>query len=187
VKRVLCAVDLSDLSVELLECAAAIGQSYGGYLTILHVVPTFDAVERHPGEWFNPVTVACSMHRDDVIEHMRQTATAAGIPDDRVRYEAESGEPGMTIVPRALALRADTIVLGTRARRGLERLLGSVPDSILRHAPCDLRSGRSLGRAGRTRRFHSLGRLSNRSCAAAPCPVLTIRSAHELLSYGEHP
>lgn len=32
----------------------------------------------------------------------------------------------MTIVARALALRADTIVLGTRARRGLDRLLGSV-------------------------------------------------------------
>jgi len=49
VKRVLCAVDLSDLSVGLLECAAAIEQWHGGSLTILHVVPTFDAVERHPG------------------------------------------------------------------------------------------------------------------------------------------
>ena len=46
-KRVLCAVDLSDLSVDLLECAAAIGRWYGRCLTILHVVPTFDAVERH--------------------------------------------------------------------------------------------------------------------------------------------
>jgi nucleotide-binding universal stress UspA family protein len=138
VKRVLCAVDLSDLSVELLECAAAIVQWYGGCLTILHVVPTFDAVERHPGEWFDPVTVVYSMRRDEVIEHMRQAAAAAGIPDDRVRYEAESGEPGMTIVARALAFRADTIVLGTRARRGLDRLLGSVTDSVLRHAPCDV-------------------------------------------------
>jgi len=32
----------------------------------------------------------------------------------------------MTIVARALALKADTIVLGTRATRGLDRLLGSV-------------------------------------------------------------
>ena len=137
-KRVLCAVDLSDLSVELLECAATIVQWYGGCLTILHVVPTFDAVERHPGEWFDPVTVVYSMRPDEVIEHMRQAAAAAGIPDDRVRSEAESGEPGTTIVARALALRADTIVLGTRARRGLDRLLGSVTDSVLRHAPCDV-------------------------------------------------
>lgn len=135
-KRVLCAVDLSDLSVELVECAAAIEQWYGGCLTILHVVPTFDAVERHPGEWFDPVTVVYSMRRDDAIEHMRQAA--AGISADRVRYEAESGEPGMTIVARALALRADTIVLGTCARRGLDHLLGSVTDSVLRHAPCDV-------------------------------------------------
>jgi len=84
------------------------------------------------------VTVVSSMRRGDVIEHMRQATAAAGIPDDRVRYEAESGEPGMTIVARALALRADTIVLGTRARRGLDRLLGSVTDSVLLHTPCDV-------------------------------------------------
>ena len=137
-KRVLCAVDLSDLSVELLECAAAIKHWYGGCLTILHVVPTFDAVERHPGERFDPVPVVCCMRPDEVIEHMRHAAAAAGIPDDRVRYEAESGEPGMTIVARALAFRADTIVLGTRAKRGLDRLLGSVTDSVLRRAPCDV-------------------------------------------------
>ena len=74
------------------------------------------------------MTVVYSMRRDEVIEHMRQAAAAAGIPDDRVRYEAESGEPATTIVARALALRADTIVLGTRARRGLDRLLGSVTE-----------------------------------------------------------
>ena len=50
-KRVPCAVDLSDLSVELVDRVAAIVQWYGGCLTILHVVPTFDAVEWHPGEW----------------------------------------------------------------------------------------------------------------------------------------
>jgi nucleotide-binding universal stress UspA family protein len=84
VKRVLCAVDLSDLSVELLECAAAIGRWCGGCLTVLHVVPTFDAVERHPGEWFDPVTVGYSVRRDDVIEYVRQAAAAAGILEDRV-------------------------------------------------------------------------------------------------------
>lgn len=138
VQRVLCAIDLSDLSVELLGYAAAIVQRYHGRLTVLHVVPTFDAVERHSGEWFDPVTVAYTMRRDEVIEHMRQTAAAAGISDDRVRYESESGDPATTIVTRAHALQAETIVLGTRARRGLDRLLGSVTDSVLRHTRCDV-------------------------------------------------
>ena len=44
---------------------------------------------------------------------MRQAVAAAGIPNGRVRFEAECGEPAMRIVARALALRADTIVLGT--------------------------------------------------------------------------
>jgi nucleotide-binding universal stress UspA family protein len=90
-----------------------------------------------------------------VIEHPRQTAAAAGIPDDRVRYEAESGDPGMTIVARAFALRADTIVLGNHRRGGPALpFLGSTVEQIGR---------------------------------AASCSVLTIRSPHERLLYGQHP
>ena len=45
---------------------------------------------------------------------------AAGITGDRVRYEVDSGEPAIAIVERALAIHADTIVLGTRPRGGVE-------------------------------------------------------------------
>ena len=38
-KRVLCAVDLSDVSMDVLHCAQAIVQGYRGCLTVLHVVP----------------------------------------------------------------------------------------------------------------------------------------------------
>jgi universal stress protein A len=137
VKRVLCAIDLSDASVALLKHAADIAQRYGGALTVLHVVPTFDAVETHPGEWFAPVTIVY-LRREAVMERVRQAVLAAGIRDDDVRCEAEAGEPATVIVARALALRADTIVLGTHARHGLESLLGSTADAVLRRAPCDV-------------------------------------------------
>ena len=39
-KRVLCAVDLSDVSMDVLHYAQAIVQGYRGCLTVLHVVPT---------------------------------------------------------------------------------------------------------------------------------------------------
>jgi len=51
------------------------------------LVPTFEAVERHLGEWFDPVTVVYSMRRDEVIEHLRQAVAAAGIPSDGVATE----------------------------------------------------------------------------------------------------
>jgi len=138
VKRVLCAIDLSDASVALLAHAAAIVRSSGGSLAVLHVVPTFDAVETHPGEWFDPVRIVYPLRREEVMERVRQAVLAAGIGDDEVRCEAEAGEPAAVIVARALALRADTIVLGTHARHGVERLLGSTAEAVLRRAPCDV-------------------------------------------------
>jgi nucleotide-binding universal stress UspA family protein len=128
VNRVLCAVDLSDGSVELLQYANAIVHSYGGCLTVLHVVPTSDAQGMRLGELV-----------DSVIEHLSLEVGAAGITGNRVRYEVESGEPARAIIARALAIRADTVVLGAHARREVEPLLmGPVTDAVVRCAPCDM-------------------------------------------------
>jgi len=114
-------------------------QWYGGCLTVLHAVPTFDAIETHPGDWFDPITVVYPMRRDAVIERVGQMVVAAGIPHDRVRCEAEAGVAAPTIVGPALALRADTVVLGMHAGHDAERLLlGSTADAVLRRAPCDV-------------------------------------------------
>ena len=127
-KRVLCALDVSDASVEPLQYAHAIVHGYGGCLTVLHVVQTSDAREMRPGEFV-----------DSVVEHLRLAVGAAGITGDRVRYEVESGEPARAIVARALAIHADTVVLGAPARRGVEPLLmGPVTDAVVRCAPCDV-------------------------------------------------
>ena len=53
--------------------------------------------------------------------------------EERVVY----GEPGAKIVEVALDSGVDLIVMGTQGRRGLPRvLMGSVAESVLRHAPC---------------------------------------------------
>jgi nucleotide-binding universal stress UspA family protein len=137
--RILCPIDLSERSIELLQYAAMIQHWYGGDLTLLHVVPTFDAVEAHAGDWFDPVTVAYPMLREDVIERIRDAVAAAGISEARLHYEAAAGHPAAAILDTALALSADLIVVGTQARSGLDGvLLGSVADTILRRAPCDV-------------------------------------------------
>lgn len=138
-KRILCPVDLSERSIEPLKYAAAVQQWYGGCVTILHVVPTFDAVEMHAGDWFDPVSVAYPMPREKVIDCMRQAVAAARIPEAHLTYEIEAGEPAAAIVNRALALSADVIVVGTHARLGIDGLvLGSIADSVLRRAACDV-------------------------------------------------
>jgi nucleotide-binding universal stress UspA family protein len=81
-----------------------------------------------PGEWAHPV-----------VDELRKIVDDAGVPGERVQCDIESGDPARVIVARALAMQADTIVLGTGARHDRERLLvGPVTDVVVRRAPCDV-------------------------------------------------
>ena len=97
INRILCPIDLSERSIELLEYAAAIQHWYGGDLTVLHVVPTFDAVEAHAGDWFDPVTVTYPIPREGVIERLRDAVAVAGISGARLHYEAAAGNPAASV------------------------------------------------------------------------------------------
>jgi nucleotide-binding universal stress UspA family protein len=50
-----------------------------------------------------------------------------------IAHEAH-GEPAMVIVHTAHQLSADVVVIGTRERSGVGRLMGSVSESVIRHA-----------------------------------------------------
>jgi universal stress protein A len=51
--------------------------------------------------------------------------------------EVRLGDAGEEIVAAAADLQADILVLGTHGRTGLKHLLlGSVAESVMRHAPC---------------------------------------------------
>ena len=51
----------------------------------------------------------------------------------------ELGSPKSKIIDTAAEWHADLIVLGSHGRTGLDRfLLGSLPDSVLRHAHCSV-------------------------------------------------
>lgn len=56
-----------------------------------------------------------------------------------VGYEAAEGKIEESIVAKAVAWKADLIVMGSHGRNGLQRLiLGSVSQSVVTHAPCSV-------------------------------------------------
>jgi nucleotide-binding universal stress UspA family protein len=58
---------------------------------------------------------------------------------DRVTARVVEAEPRTGILETAAQWRADLIVLGSHGRRGLEKLmLGSVAESVARHATCSV-------------------------------------------------
>ena len=136
-RRVLCAVDLSEESVRTLKYAGAVARWYGGRLTALHVVPTFDPMEVRIGGLFDPVQIVNPVSREAVVDRVRETLGTAHILPGSADVAAESGETTATIVDQCIARRADLLVIGTHGRSGFDRLmLGSVAEKLLRKAPC---------------------------------------------------
>jgi nucleotide-binding universal stress UspA family protein len=131
--RILCPVDLGELSARTLTYAGAMARWYDAHLIALHVVPSFTPMEVVTG--VEPVSLVCPLSREDVLEQLRQTVEEAGLVADALN--AEAGEPAATIVDQALATRADLLVMATHGRSGFDRFfLGSVTEKVLRKAPC---------------------------------------------------
>ena len=61
----------------------------------------------------------------------------------RVAMHTRTGRPDREIAQLASDVGADLIVVGTQGKKGLERLfLGSVAESLVRHAPCAVLANR---------------------------------------------
>jgi len=74
--------------------------------------------------------------QDHVID-AQELAKGEGLADPRGRTEA--GDPASVLLDVAADLHADLIVVGSRGMAAASRfLLGSVPNRVSHHAPCDV-------------------------------------------------
>jgi nucleotide-binding universal stress UspA family protein len=59
--------------------------------------------------------------------------------DQRVEFTSIEASPAEGLRARAEEKRADLIVIGSHGHRGVRRfLLGSVAETVVRHAPCSV-------------------------------------------------
>jgi nucleotide-binding universal stress UspA family protein len=133
IKRILCPVDLSEVSRHALDHALALAKWYEARVTVLHVFNTPQLLAPAPGmgaeiAYLPPVQPA------DVTEEVRRfcgpAVTAMGSPVD---IEVLEGNAANEIVSLAERLPADLVVTGTHGRGGFERfVLGSVTEKVLR-------------------------------------------------------
>ena len=74
----------------------------------------------------------------ELLNGYKEVATNAGVKDVETRLEFGSPK---SIIPKKLAheINADLIMSGTSGLNAVERfIVGSVSESIVRHAPCDV-------------------------------------------------
>ena len=126
---VLAATDLSDTSLPAIAAAIEVAKERGTELIVLHSVEEgsgqAEAVETASNEW-----------RRKIAARLKKLIEPSGVP---VTFDVAQGPPADNIVARADDLGAELIVVGTRGRSGMDRLMyGSVAETVSRTASCSV-------------------------------------------------
>jgi nucleotide-binding universal stress UspA family protein len=132
-KRVLITTDLSPMSAHVHDVGLELADIISGpaeLVTKSLLVVAYDTVLPPPLRRELLDEAAKTEH----ARFLSQRTQGQKVTESKVRF----GDPAREIVAEAEAWEADLVVLGTHARRGIEKLLlGSVAGSVLRAAPCN--------------------------------------------------
>jgi nucleotide-binding universal stress UspA family protein len=129
VDRLLFPTDGSDAAQSGFEYAVALAADTGAELFVLHVADTSEISHtRIEGE----VIDAFVEEGESIVE---ETVASAGTQDVDVTTDVVQGVPDETIVQYAEQYDIDYIVMPTRGREGVQHLVGSVTERVLRRAP----------------------------------------------------
>jgi nucleotide-binding universal stress UspA family protein len=115
-RRIVVGVDGSEPAERALDRAADLA-GYGSTLTVVSVARDGEGYAAGPLE----------QARERLL---RRHVTAS--------YLQPVGDPASELVEAARQLEADLLVLGRRSRSLRRLVLGSVSDTVVRHAPCDV-------------------------------------------------
>ncbi|MFC1547751.1 universal stress protein [Candidatus Neomarinimicrobiota bacterium] len=144
--HILCATDLSPRSDEALRMALHMTAKYNAKLTILNVHEEFmDKQEmtmlrvsvEQMQERFRDIAIKCRAQMEKLV-------TSVGIDDLQVEYLIREGKAKDVIVKVAEEIESQMdepseplIVMGTNGQDSLlERLIGTVAEHVVAHAPC---------------------------------------------------
>jgi nucleotide-binding universal stress UspA family protein len=106
----------------------------------LHVVSAYEPSPARVGgkqpvaeaaEW----SVGSDFKVEAVLERARDTARAGHV---EIEVHAPKGDAADSLISTAKEQDADLIVMGSRGMQGARRVLGSVPNKVSHHAPCDV-------------------------------------------------
>jgi len=134
-QHILCAVDLSAENVAVFSRAAELANHYHARLSLLHVV------EYVPIDLANELVLPQQQEiEQQLVAHAEKTLTNLAGQSARIQASCivVQGSVKSEIVEHAKNTEADLIVVGRHGRHGLSRLLGSVANAVLHHAPCDV-------------------------------------------------
>ena len=137
-RKILCPVDFSDLSLNALSIAVDLASKFQSELHLLHVFEGYDAISLNPElaltpmpEWLPKLRELCR----DKLAALPDAELAARCP--AIVRVNQQGSAIHEILDYAAHQKIDLIVLATHGRTGLKHLLmGSVAENVVRSATC---------------------------------------------------
>ena len=133
-KRILIAVDESAFAAHAADVGIELAKSLKAETAFIHVVDT--SIARAAPDAGIPADKLIAMEEQEAKGLLSAFRERAGASPPALEF-LEIGKPATKIVEAAKNWPADLIVIGSHGRGGVERLLlGSVAESVVRHASC---------------------------------------------------
>jgi nucleotide-binding universal stress UspA family protein len=131
VKRILFALELSDLSKEIVPWVNTMHQKLEAEVHVLHVIPGL--------EYFYAISPEDAPDKDALVKAGEEKARAFfadEVNSLHPRIKVVIGDPADEIIDYIAAEDISLVIIGTHGRRGLDRaIFGSVADRVLRFSP----------------------------------------------------
>ncbi|AKJ08348.1 nucleotide-binding universal stress UspA family protein [Archangium gephyra] len=146
-RRILVAVDSTEVAREAARVALELGGRVGAQVMLVHVLPA--SVAEGETADFAAFERACEDYARGLLEELRQHTGHSGPPPHTAVLH---GEPAGAICKAAEAEEVDLVIVGTRTRGAIARtLLGSLADELLRSCPKPVMVVPETGRKARVR------------------------------------
>lgn len=139
-RKILVGTDGSPTSLLSVKEAAQLAKASNAELVILCAYQPLDVATIEKWKAEAPAELSWRFTGSAVAEEAAtKGVTAAAEEGVKARTRVEEGEAADTLINAAETEGADLIVVGNRGMSGATRfLLGSVPNKVSHHAPCDL-------------------------------------------------
>ncbi|WP_421319446.1 universal stress protein [Aeromonas veronii] len=133
IKTLLCPVDLSQMSRAVLDYAVFMAQSHQAQLKLIHVVDQLHGFDSYKILHMTAIEITHEMERQARTQ-LKELVATLPIP---ATFDIRFGRAADEIVIQAKEDEVELIVMGSHGRSGISHLLvGSVAESVVRHAPC---------------------------------------------------
>jgi nucleotide-binding universal stress UspA family protein len=144
-KKILCPVDFSKFTEEVITYAADIAKHYGAELHVLHVIPNLTYFTPYESFLTPENLVAVEKNIQDEVE--RDFGKILKHIDMEIKRVVKTGVAFVEIIDYAKSEGIDLIVMGTHGRSGIEHILiGNVAEKVVRKSPCPVLTIRPKGK-----------------------------------------